>query len=32
MLKQSPVVTDAVVTGAGGDRYFTAYLTEFGTE
>ena len=32
MLKAAPVVTEAVVTGVGGDRFFAAYLTEFGTE
>jgi exoribonuclease R len=32
MLKQQPVVTWAVVAGAGGDKFFTAYLPEFGFE
>jgi exoribonuclease R len=32
MLKQLPVVTWAVVAGVGGDRFFSAYLPEFGFE
>jgi hypothetical protein len=32
MLKQQPVVTWAVVAGVGGDKFFTAYLPEFGLE
>lgn len=32
MLKAAPAVTEAVVTGVGGDRFFNAYLPEFGTE
>uniref|UniRef100_A0A383WKX8 Uncharacterized protein n=1 Tax=Tetradesmus obliquus TaxID=3088 RepID=A0A383WKX8_TETOB len=32
MLKQQPVVTWAVVAGVGGDKFFTAYLPEFGQE
>jgi exoribonuclease R len=32
MLKQQPVVTWAVVDGVGGDKFFTAYLPEFGLE
>ncbi|KIY95373.1 hypothetical protein MNEG_12589 [Monoraphidium neglectum] len=32
MLKAAPTVSEAVVTGAGGGRFFTVYLPEFGTE
>jgi exoribonuclease R len=32
MLKQQPVVTWAVVAGVRGDKFFTAYLPEFGFE
>jgi exoribonuclease R len=32
MLKQQPAVTWAVVAGVGGDKFFTAYLPEFGLE
>ncbi|KAF6257028.1 exoribonuclease [Scenedesmus sp. NREL 46B-D3] len=32
MLKQQPVVTWAVVAGVRGDRFFTAYVPEFGFE
>lgn len=31
-LKQQPVVSWAVVTAVGGDKFFTAYLPEFGCE
>jgi hypothetical protein len=32
MLRDSPVVTMAVATGVGGDKFFTAYLPELGCE
>ncbi|GBF88688.1 DIS3-like exonuclease [Raphidocelis subcapitata] len=32
MMRHSPVVAEAVVTGVGGASYFSAYLPEFGTE
>jgi hypothetical protein len=32
MLRDNPVVTMAVATGVGGDKFFTAYLPELGCE
>lgn len=32
MLKDSPIVVEAVVLSLGGDQFFSAYLTEFGCD